>query len=87
MANDIVKLSVEQSVNVVELILPDGLDSEEFDQFSQRLSGVIEAKASASWVLDLARVQYMGSAALGLMVNIRSLAAPGDCVWRWCRRA
>ena len=63
-----------QSVTVVELNLPDGLDSTVFDRLNEDLQGVFDQAASGNshrWVLDLSNVSYLGSAALGLMVNIR----------------
>jgi anti-sigma B factor antagonist len=66
-----VKVSSVQSVTVVELCLPDGLDSTVFDRLNEDLLHVFDPKANSRWVLDLANVAYLGSAALGLMVNIR----------------
>jgi anti-sigma B factor antagonist len=66
-----VKVTNAQSVTLVELNLPDGLDSTVFDRLNEDLLRVFDPQASTRWILDLANVQYMGSAALGLMVNIR----------------
>ena len=60
-----------ESVTIVELNLPDGLDSSVFDRLNEDLLHVFDPKANSRWVLDLSNVAYMGSAALGLMVNIR----------------
>ena len=63
-----------QSVTVVELNLPDGLDSTVFDRLNEDLQGVFDQATTDNnhrWVLDLSNVSYLGSAALGLMVNIR----------------
>ena len=63
-----------QSVTVVELNLPDGLDSTVFDRLNEDLQGVFDQATTGNnhrWVLDLSNVSYLGSAALGLMVNIR----------------
>jgi anti-sigma B factor antagonist len=75
-SNELVKVSdvmvsSAQSVTVVELNLPDGLDSTVFDRLNEDLLGVFDPQTNSRWILDLANVQYMGSAALGLMVNIR----------------
>jgi anti-anti-sigma factor len=60
-----------QEARVVELSLPVSLDSVEFDSINQSLLDVIGREPQAWWILDLARLSYMGSAALGLMVNLR----------------
>ena len=65
------KVTSVQSVTLVELNLPDGLDSSVFDRLNEDLLTVFDPAAGSRWVLDLANVSYMGSAALGLMVNIR----------------
>ena len=71
MSREFLKVSSHKSVNVVELALPEELDSAEIDRLNDGLSTLFEAQPATNWVLDLANVQYMGSAALGLMVNIR----------------
>ena len=59
------------SVNVIELALPDMLDSVEFDKLNETMLHLFDGRAAEKWVLDLAKVEYVGSAVLGLMVNIR----------------
>jgi anti-anti-sigma factor len=59
------------AVNVIELALPDMLDSVEFDKLNETMLHLFDGRANEKWVLDLAKVQYVGSAVLGLMVNIR----------------
>ena len=71
MPTELLKLSSHKSVNVVELFLPDDLDSSEFDRLNEGLATVFTDQPNARWILDLAEVTYMGSAALCLMVNIR----------------
>lgn len=56
---------------VLELLLPDAIDSLEFDRLNDDLLTTIGANPSAAWVLDLAGTAYMGSAVLGLLVNLR----------------
>ena len=60
-------------VHVVELDLPEVLDATEFDQFSTNLLSAVGGAPAERWVLDLGRVSYMGSAILGLMVNVRQV--------------
>ena len=61
----------DRSVNVLELELPDQIDTAEFDQINDSLLGELHDKSGGNWVLDLSRVNYMGSAMLGLIVNVR----------------
>jgi len=70
-------ISVE-SARVVELALPLSLDSGEFDAINENLLGEINREASGWWVLDLSQLSYMGSAALGLLVNIRQQIKRGE---------
>ena len=59
-------------VRLVELTLPEVLDSEEFDALNAALLAEMDAVGGGRCVLDLTAVDYMGSAMLGLMVNARS---------------
>lgn len=59
------------AVNVVELLLPEFIDSDEFDRINEMLLEMMGDRASGKWVIDLANVSYMGSSALGLLVNFR----------------
>jgi len=71
------RIDNEQSVNVLELNLPDQIDTAEFDTLNESLLDLVQKKSAssagegASWVIDLARVSYMGSAMLGMIVNLR----------------
>jgi len=58
-------------VNVIELILPDELDSVEFDKLNDSMLHLFDGRSSERWILDLSKTQYVGSAVLGLMVNVR----------------
>jgi anti-anti-sigma factor len=73
MANDLFHLIDEGSVKVVELSLPSTIDSSEFDRLNESVLDALGREPGAGWVLDLTRVAYMGSAVLGLMVNIRQV--------------
>ena len=59
------------SCHVVELLLPDALDPLDFDRLNDSLLTAIDANPSGTWVLDLTHTTYMGSAVLGLLVNLR----------------
>jgi anti-anti-sigma factor len=71
MSSNFVNVTVLQSVSVIDLRLPEQLDSNEFDQLNEALMGVLDRGIKANWVLDLSAVDYMGSSVLGLMINIR----------------
>ncbi|HSZ59756.1 MAG TPA: STAS domain-containing protein [Tepidisphaeraceae bacterium] len=58
-------------VNVVTLILPELMDSQEIDRLNDEILPAISASPKGGWVFDLANLSYMGSSALGLMVNLR----------------
>jgi anti-sigma B factor antagonist len=71
MSSNFVNVTVVQSVSVIDLRLPEQLDSDEFDQLNEALMSVLDRGIKASWLLDLSAVDYMGSSVLGLMINIR----------------
>jgi anti-anti-sigma factor len=73
MANDLFRLCDEGPVKVLELALPSTIDSSEFDRLNESVLEAIGREPGAGWVLDLVRVAYMGSAVLGLMVNVRQV--------------
>jgi anti-anti-sigma factor len=60
-----------QSVRVIKLTLPETIDVLEFDRLNESVLDVLNAHANQPWVLDLSSVTYLGSATLGLIVNIR----------------
>ena len=70
-STDLYRVSREGSVNVVDLTLPHTLDIQEFDRLNESILGLIRRELEGGWVLDLSRLSYMGSAALGLLVNLR----------------
>jgi anti-anti-sigma factor len=71
MPAELLKVTPLPSAKLVELFLPEDLDSTEFDRLNDGLSTAFETPANGSWILDLTKVDYLGSAALGLFVNIR----------------
>ena len=64
-------ISIDDGVEVVELMIPQMLDSQEFDSLNIGLLKLLEGRAKPRWVLELSNVPYAGSALLGLMVNVR----------------
>ncbi|MGB7160881.1 MAG: STAS domain-containing protein [Tepidisphaeraceae bacterium] len=73
MTTDLFRLTVEGPVKVLELSLPTSIDSSEFDRLNESVLEALRGEPGAGWVLDLSDVAYMGSAVLGLMVNIRQV--------------
>ena len=71
MARDFVQVTTVQTINVIDLWLPEQLDSEEFDRLNQSLLKVLDGKINGRWLLDLSAVDYMGSSVLGMMINVR----------------
>ena len=70
MASRFVSYLVSDGVHVLELVLPDSMDSLEFDSLNEHVD-IMLAKADGAWVVDLAGTNYVGSAVLGLLINIR----------------
>lgn len=58
-------------LHTLELILPRVLDAVEFDRLNESLAKMHEHGLSQRWIVDLAGVDYIGSAMLGLLVNLR----------------
>ena len=71
MPQDFFRLESSDRAQVIELTLPQSLDSAEFDQLNESILGVVSSRKNERWVIDLSHVSYMGSAMLGLMVNVR----------------
>ena len=66
MAQDLFHVLSISAARVLELSFPLSLDSGEFDRINESLLGLVKAEPHAWWVLDLARLTYMGSATLRL---------------------
>jgi anti-anti-sigma factor len=71
MAANLYRVSKAGTVNVIDLTLPQTLDIDEFDRLNDSLLEMIRGEPEGQWVIDLSQVSYMGSAALGLLVNLR----------------
>ena len=71
MVTDLFHLTEDGSIRILELSLPMSIDSAEFDRLNESVLELLGREPGAGWVLDLTKVAYMGSAVLGLMVNIR----------------
>jgi anti-anti-sigma factor len=68
---DYYRIQTQQTLHVIELTLPELIDPMEFDRLNEAILALVDVKAGQKWVLDLSDVNYMGSAMLGLMVNVR----------------
>jgi len=68
---DFFRITLLQTVNVIELALPQSLDVVEFDRLNESMKTLLNGKAAGQWVIDFTSVSYIGSAMLGLIVNIR----------------
>jgi anti-anti-sigma factor len=71
MPAELLKTAPLAHAQLVELVLPDDLDSAEFDRLNARIDEVFVNQPNPRFILDLSATRYMGSAMLGLMVNIR----------------
>jgi anti-sigma B factor antagonist len=71
MPTEMFQLIPEGAVNIIELALPEPLDSNYFGELNDALSKVFIDAGAKRWIIDLSQVSYMGSSALGLMVNLR----------------
>ncbi len=70
-------VSREEQVNILELALPSHIDHNEFDSLIETLNHEMAEKTGEAWVVDLTHVEYTGSAALGLLVNVRQQIKTG----------
>lgn len=70
-SRDLYRVHSAGDVTVIELLLPDILDPLDFDRLNEALLTIIGNNPNGAWVLDLAPTTYMGSAVLGLLVNLR----------------
>lgn len=74
----------DRGVRVLALDLPAAIDESEFDRLNQRALAEVEAHADAGWVIDLAPCRYVGSAALGFLINLRQRIRTGGGVLVLC---
>ena len=71
------RIESQQTLHVVELTLPELIDPLEFDRLNDAMLAELDGKADQKWVMDLSRVNYMGSAMLGMIVNFRQRVRTG----------
>jgi anti-anti-sigma factor len=78
MSRELFKLDLSTpGLGVCQLLLPNVLDPMVFDQLNDSLLTAVTTSPGTRWVIDLGAVTYMGSAVLGLMVNIRQRIKSG----------
>jgi anti-anti-sigma factor len=79
---EFIRIQSEPAVNIVEMSMPEYIDTSEFDKLNESLMALFDGKRPKNWILDLSEVTYMGSAMLGMMVNFRQrvLAGKGKMV-------
>ena len=65
------RINLVNAVNVIELTLPPSIDVVEFDRLNDSMKALLNGKAAGQWVIDFTSVSYIGSAMLGLIVNVR----------------
>src|SRR5437764_11203712 len=71
MSNRHLKVVQDQGVHVMELTLPLVVDPADFDKLNEAIGDATDSAGGERWVLDLRHVEYVGSALLGLLVNLR----------------
>lgn len=77
MSQDWFVVSQDGPVQVLSLTVPPHMDSADIDRLHEQVLAAIAKTPAARWVIDLAAMSYMGSALLGLMVNIRQEVRQG----------
>jgi anti-anti-sigma factor len=71
MPSRFIQVSQTDGVNVIALGLPRTVDLYEFDRINEDIAKATEADPSGRWVLDATGSEYVGSAILGVLVNLR----------------
>ena len=69
MADDLFRIFEEKAVSVLELRIGPEIDALLMDTILEAVTVML--RDGSAWVLDLAQVNYLNSAGLGLLVNIR----------------
>ena len=78
MAEELFEVSTAGAVRVIRLLLPETLDSAEFERLNESLLTLLAEQPAGAWVLDLSHLSYVGSAVLGLFVNLRQRVKQGN---------
>jgi anti-anti-sigma factor len=59
------------AVQILELNVPRAVDMYEFDRVNEEIARVTADDPAGRWVLDMSGSDYIGSAILGVLVNVR----------------
>jgi anti-anti-sigma factor len=71
MPTDYVRFQSTADANIIELRFPETLEAVEFDELNTSMLALLNGQSKKKWIIDLSAVSYMGSAMLGLLVNMR----------------
>jgi anti-anti-sigma factor len=77
MPTDFVRHESTPKGHVISLRLPMSLEAADFDALNDDLLALIQTQPQAKWVIDLSETSYLGSAMLGMLVNIRQQVKAG----------
>jgi anti-anti-sigma factor len=71
------QITQQSTANILQFDLPPILDSMEIDGLIESVLSQLGANRDQFWVVDLSRVEYLGSSMLGLFVNMRERIRQG----------
>jgi anti-anti-sigma factor len=71
MTSSFVKSSDQSGVRIIEIALPDSIDHVEFENLNDSIRDAVDSQKKI--IIDLAGTRYVGSAILGLLVNVRQI--------------
>lgn len=71
MVNERFNITQERAAQVLQFFMPITLDTLEVDGIIEAVLAKLDSLPSQRWVVDLSRVDYLGSSMLGLFVNMR----------------
>jgi len=78
MAQELFIVLQERTATVFELLIHPDMDVLLFDALIDSISTHLDARTGWAWVLDLSKINYLSSAGLGLLVNIRQKVRKGN---------
>ena|SRR5208337_2033897 len=78
MSSERFHITHEQSANILQFVLPSTIDTMEIDGLIEAVLKQLASKGDQRWVVDLSKVEYLGSSMLGLFVNMRERIRQAD---------
>jgi len=66
------RINSTRDTHVIEIHLPANIEALEFDVINEQLNAEVTARGAARWIVDLAHAEYIGSALLGMLINLRT---------------